>query len=570
MRSPGRSLFALLALAAAGAALAGCEPEEPADLLAPARVPARFTVVSPTTEPVIGPTDGVTVSFSATVDRRTVGSRSVRVLTADGTRFKRVHVSAKGEVLHVRPSDGHAFPAGERLVLRIEGPPSLRALRSADGDLLDGRHEIPFTVDAQVSLDLVGPALESVSPAPGAAVIAPGSHFTLHFSEPISHRPVRRGRGVALRVDGRSWDAVLRLSRDRRALVVRPAQPLPPNAEITLDLDAGILDSAGNPFVGDVRLEYRTRADSLHELTEDFEGADMADPGATNCRWAEPSWPGELVWGAGSLAVGDESLSGPRSALPLGTEVTFHVVYPADQLPPQGFASGLRLEFEGGETPGGVVSVHVRAGPTFLEQSDPTFAGNEQVSALATVARVEDGLDVEADADDDGGGVAEIPFDRPLMLQSGSGLLVEVDLVLAEGVRLSAVADPEGRALVLGHAARDGALPVARLLVTGGRAQARSLWYDSASWAPDWHSAVVEATGVAAGARLIVEFQTAPGDGQGRPDAAQADRWVQDLADALPLRFVRYRVRFEGAVAQDDLPRVDRIVLPYVTARRAR
>jgi hypothetical protein len=236
----------------------------------------------------------------------------------------------------------------------------------------------------------------------------------------------------------------------------------------------------------------------------------------------------------------------------------FQVVFPGDSSP-NGKASALRLILRDAVAGDFVSAAIVSAGPTSLVRTDPTFDSNVAASDLFPVVRIDQPLEVEAD--DDGVAVVEIPFDVLVAVRHGRSLLLDVELHVPPGVRLAGTDDTGGLALVedLGIAL----LPAVELLVSGVSPQARSGWYDSGVEHPGWRDAVVDAASPVGAPGFLVEFQTAAATPAGRPDADRSSDWSLSLINLPSLRFVRFRVEFEGLGGTGRAPRIDRIVLPF-------
>jgi hypothetical protein len=65
------------------------------------------------------------------------------------------------------------------------------------------------------------------------------------------------------------------------------------------------------------------------------------------------------------------------------------------------------------------------------------------------------------------------------------------------------------------------------------------------------------------GIRAQVDFQVAPAGPEGGPDVDGASSWDADLNELPSFRFVRFRTRFDGFPFDGELPRIDRIVMPF-------
>jgi hypothetical protein len=544
-------------LAASAAGLAACDPPPTRDLLVGPSVPSPFVVerFSPGRGAVAA--DGeLVVRATDDVDAKSVGPRSVRVSRLGG-RPIRVHSWVEGRELHVAPLPGREFPAEEKLRIRIEGAPSPRSVRSTSGEPLASPFDATFRVGPRLR-DLVGPSLVDSRPRDGDAAVPPGSNVELRFSERLARGSIVTGDAVSLRVDGAPVRARLALSGDGSMIVVHPASPLPPDRRVDVEVNGCLLDAAGNPLDGaSVRaLSFRTRASSENELTEDFVDSGKCDTRATSCGWDDPEEPGMLVGRSGAVLVGPDA---GEPTLDLGDAPTLHfqIVVPGSESP-NGLASALRVEFAAAPPGARLLAAVVEAGPTTLDAADPSFAANRAAARLATVARVVDALDV--DANDGGRAFVDVAFEAPLRLDAGHPVLLDVRLEFDPGVRVAAWRDVGSLALVEG---RSAIAPAASLLVTPASPQARSLWYDTGVTYPGWRPGSVFSVDADPGVNVVAEFQSAPADADGAADAARASPWDADLERLPAYRFVRFRLRFEGTPDNGAAPRVDRIVLPY-------
>src|SRR5262245_44274637 len=550
-----RAAAAAVAAAAFSLALAACDPPPAEDvLLGPAPL-EPFAVESLAVERAVGPASPVTIRFTREFDAATVGARSVRVTRVGTRRPLRVRAWGLGRELRVAPPPGRAFPAGATLVLHLDGAPSPRAIRSKEGEPLPHAFEAEFTVPL-TRADLVGPVLVDSLPKDGADDIAPGSAIELRFDEAVAARSLVSGDAVTLRVDGEAAPARLTRSGDGTMIVVHPATPLPPDRRVTLDLHTCLLDEAGNPLDGSSKssLGFHTRATLLLELSEDFVDDGRADARATSCAWDDPETPGMLLAKNGTVLVGAES-GEPSLELPATTVLHFQVLIPPGEVP-GGLASALRLEFAAAPEGAEVVSAVVDAGPSNLDQREPSFAANRAASELLQVARITEPTAIEPAADGSGRLWAELLFEEPLVLEPGRAVLVDVRVETRVPVRVAAYPDAGVHALVEGAS---GVTPAASLVVAPLVPQARSLWYDTGVAYPGWRSSIVTPT--VPGLRL--EFQSAPPAAGGGPDSSRASPWESDLSRLWAFRFVRFRVRFEVLDDGSAAPRIDRIVLPY-------
>jgi hypothetical protein len=550
-----RAAAAAVAAVAVSLALAACDPPPAEDvLLGPAPL-EPFAVESLAVDRAVGPASPVTIRFTREFDAATVGPRSVRVTRIGTRRPLRVRAWGIGRELRVAAPPGRAFPAGATLLLHLDGAPSPRGIRSKEGEPLAQAFEAEFTVPV-TRADLVGPVLVDSLPKDGADDVAPGSAIELRFDEPVAARSLASGDAVTLRVDGAPAPARLTRSGDGTMIVVHPATPLPPDRGVTLELHTCLLDDAGNPLDGRSKRElgFHTRATSLLELAEDFVDDGRSDARATSCAWDDPETPGMLLARNGTVLVGAES-GDPTLETPDASVLHFQLLIPPDEVP-GGLASALRVEFASVPEGAEVVSAVVEAGPTTLDQREPSFAANRDASELLQVARLDEPASIEPAAETGGRAWAEILFEEPLTLEPGQPVLLDVRIETNVPVRVAAHPDAGVHALVEGAS---GMSPAASLVVAPLVPQARSLWYDTGVAYPGWRSSIVTPT--VPGARL--EFQSAPPAPAGGPDALRASEWESDLARLPAFRFVRFRVRFELLGDGTAAPRIDRIVLPY-------
>jgi hypothetical protein len=449
---------------------------------------------------------------------------------------------------------------GGSVEVRVEGGSSPCALRAAGGEVLAERFVLVFRVAGQPGADLSGPVLVASRPAAGTPDAAPGASVELRFSEPV----VVGSDAVTLRVDGVARPAIVRASADRRRVVVRPEVPFAPGASVALDLHRCLTDDVGNPLAAGSPSEvtFRVRQSPLHEIEEEFASDEFLDRTATDCAWGEVGAPGVLVprCGATPLPAHDAE---PTTDLGDRDAVRFQVLVRGDEVR-GGVASGLRLRFAQATGDAPLLSAWVEGGPTQADVLAPSFQSNRDDAAVAVLAA--HGGDLAWEPAGVAGATVDVPFELPLFLVPGQSVLLDVTLTIAPGARLAAAPDRELRTLVRG-AGRERLAPSAALLVSGSAPAARSLWYDAGVDSPQWRPATIEWAGPDGRTGLAVaEFQAAPSDGAGHPVPELASPWEPDL-DRLPSwRFVRFRLRF-GDVPSDGAPAVERVVLPFETAR---
>ncbi len=553
-RLGGLLSLALLAPLALGT---GCEPTE-TKILPPLPPPVFEVAGTNLRGDVLPEGETLEIRFTRPLDTGSARPNAVRLRRESGRRVRRLRAWAEGDTLFIEPAPGRSFPRSGDLVLKLQGRPSPRGVRSAAGEPLARMDKIVFRIGPPRRVDLTGPRLVSSWPVDGARDVDTGRPLELHMSEPLARGSVRRGDAVALFVNAKRVAARLRLSADHTAVVVRPRRPLPAQATVELRVLGALLDRKGNP-AHDATVTFTTSPRRHRELVEEFVDVERADPAGTTSAWADPLSPGHLVAQPGRVvwrAVGD-GVDEQHADLGPQQTVRFQVLVPADDS--DGVtASALRLRLSGALDGGHVLRAEVLAGATDLTALDPTFDGNLEESGAITVAHVDRPLPVDGEF----GGEVEIPFDTPLRLAGRLGMLLDVTLETTPGVRIAAIEGGFGIARIEGRA-DDGLVPDIELLVTGGSPRALSTWFDSGVVRPTWGTAVVDAWAGAGAPGAHVEFQSAAAGPDGAPDLARSSEWQQRLEDLPALRFVRFRVRFDGLGAGDDPPSVDRIIIPY-------
>lgn len=547
---------ACLALLAA-LSLTACDPTGSATDLAKAAQSPAFELARHR----VAASGVITLRFTRALDAGSIGARSVTLFSAGEQIRCRLRIA--DDELRITPQTGRRRAGHDVLTVRLEGAPSPSAIRDQSGEPLPGRVEFEVTVRPGSAADLTPPELVESVPSDGALEVAPGAQIGLRFSEPLDRSAARSDRALRLLVDGAPVAFRQRLSVDRTTLIVRPRSPLPPGAVVNVVLTSFLVDVAGNPVRQDRGVQFHVAVSQLHEIVEDFASSDMADPGLTSCSWCGLSDPGYLVWASGRRVVGPIADEGEVFDLGDRSRVRFQLVVPPDDdLSTEAFASGLRLVFATGDVRSGIGTATVEAGVSELDAAGPSFEGNRAVSILRMVGSVPSHAPLDVRRGEDGLGVAEIHFPEPLAMPAGRSVLLDVELTLAPGVRLAGVPDEAGDALVDGSPG-PRLLPIAQLLVTGGAPQARSLWYDSGQDRPEWRRQAVTGPIEHPGIRSQIEFQVAPVGPDGAPDLDLASPWEPELDQLPPCRFVRFRARFEGFPFDGELPRIDRIVMPF-------
>lgn len=547
--------------------LPGCDPAGPASPF-PAvadAVELEFVGASGNGQVIVAG-EPLDLRFSAPIDPSTVGPRSVRVERSGSGRALAATIHCVGDVIRVLVDSTRGLRTGEMLRVVIEGAPSPRALRSAAGVELPERVVIDLRAEG-AAVDLVGPTLVASHPEDGTADATPGAAVELRFSEPLAR--TRAGDAVSLQVHGVSVPTTVRASADRRRLLVRPAAPLPPGAVVTVTVNAWVTDDAGNPFAGGGphSIRFRTKSTALSEIREEFVSDEMSDGASTIAGWGVAPEPDLLVGRAGfACAVTNDA----RYVGDFGERETlrFQVIVQPDEVCGT-IASALRVRFAA--IPAGLLlpltDAWIEGGTFRLDDLDPSFDGNRRFAALATLA--ESTTHATWDADDQGGGVCEIPFRSPLMLDGAAPVLLDVSLTLPKGARVAGRADPDHAALVEGGN-RDRLRPVAALVTSGGAPCARSLWYDTNCPSPRWQPARTVALSASEGRHACVEFQAAPAGSDGGADETAASPWSERLDLLPPWQFVRFRVRFDGLDAGSGPAALDSITMPFLSGGRAR
>ncbi|MCE9638086.1 MAG: Ig-like domain-containing protein [Planctomycetes bacterium] len=565
-------------LIGAGAVLGGCDPPPAREVLLGAEPAAPFRIETTNVRNgLLGPHDDLLVRFSCAIDPASVGPRSVVIETYAAESVRRRRISGASAVLE---GDTLRFPAtliasvigDDPAQVRMEGGASPCALRAADGETLAVREVVGFRRAVEGRTDMEGPTLLASRPADGATDVPPGAAIELRFSEPLAIGSALSGDGVSLRADGHEVAARLRLSADRRRMLVRPQTALAAGASVEVEVRRCLVDDAGNPPAtgSPMVVHFDVCPTSLHEIEESFSCDDYLDRTRTDCAWGEIEAPGLLVPRCGPVPMPALDVE-PTTDLGDRDEIRFQVRIRGDEAL-DGLASGLRLRFSQTTAAGPLRAVVVEGGPTIDDSLEPWFQGNRDRARLQVLATRHESLPWESDGAQ--GAVVDVPFEQPLALSAGQAVLLDVVLAVEPGARLAAAPDSDGRALVRGGP-RDRAVPSAVLLVSGASPVARSLWYDAGVASPRWRAAILEtaggvagatpdtSAGGAAGAMVVAEFQTAPADSAGNPDAAVASPWEGNLALVPSWRFVRFRLRFEGGSSDGRMAPVDRVLMPF-------
>lgn len=542
-----------LLLAVAALTGAACEPDSTADPRLEAATAATFSYVGEEAMSVDAG-DVVRLRFDATLDAKSVGPRSVRLLGRTGRSGDAVELRCVGEELWIATA---SLPPGEVTVVQVAGAPSPRALRSSDGSALESEVRVALDVREGSARDLSGPVLLKTHPAGGATDVRVGTTISLTFDEPLARGSVRAGDAVVLLVDGRPVRSRQRLSHGGSTLAVRSARPLPPGSRVEVRLTEALLDRAGNPVDAGSVLEFWTQSDALHELTEPFLTSEMLDPSATTSDWASRSNAGGLVAATRRLALGaSDGEPQERDAATVSGGARVQLLLPAVDLP-AGYASGLALRVRGLGVDDEVTVRSLRVGLTDLQRLERSFDANLRATQVQ-YAR-EEGVTTRAGSSVEDG-VVELPFELPVPTVGGMGLLVDVELELPAGVELETVAsvgdvslDDDGIA---------GRSPDVALYLTTGTPIARSRWYDSGFGRPDWREAQVEMA-VGDVGQVRFEYQAAPARADGAADALFASDWELSPADLPRYRFIRFRVRFEAFDDRGHPAVVERVSLPF-------
>lgn len=501
--------------------------------------------------------EDLVLRFTRPIDVRAFGPRSVVITSPRRRRLTGSAVRVTHDSLRIPGDRLRGLAPGEPLVLRVEGGASPCSLRATDGAPLGSRLVVSFRCSGVGTDDLTGPSLVASRPADGDEEVAPGAVIELRFDEPLGAAPL--DDAITVRESGRPLPARLRASADRRRVFIHPAWSPAPGSMVEVVVHRSLADATGNLLdrSSRARVRFRVRRDPVREVEEDFSSDEFLDPTVTDCAWGEQDAPGVLVPRCGTTPLPCLT-SEVTTDLGARDEIRFQILIHADETT-GGFGSSLRLRLTHVDD-GAVRSVRVEGGPIDDDHLDPWLQGNRDRARLELLADAEGPLDWEPAGP--GTAVVDIPFVQPLSLERGVPILLDVTVTPEPGVRLAAATDAAGRALVRG-AGRERLIPAVELRVAGAEPTARSTWYDSGDPAPLWRPASVEIADDVPGARVIAEFQTAPSDARGRPDVTLASAWDADLGLVPAGRFVRFRLRFDGAAADGRMPRVDRVVMPY-------
>jgi hypothetical protein len=513
--------------------------------------------------PATRPGSEVILRFTGALDPASARG-AVRV--EDGTRGPvAAEVAVRGRELVLRPRSGTSWRPGGKLLVRVSGLPSLRALRSASGDPLDRDVEVIVTVRSPRRTDRTAPVLLSSEPARGALGVDPAAPLHLRFSEAMDVR--------ALSIDSRGspWDPVrveaggealpyrAFLDRSRTGLTLLPLGGLPPETEVTVELGDRVRDASGNRLDRDSVRTVRFATGPAGPgglLVEAFEDGRRLDPLGTTVRWNHHSEPGVLSGVLESLVL-ETGAGGEERALLLDqTGGTLRVFVPASELGDEPrVLKALHLVAAPGSAGGEILAPRLRVAPV----------EGPAVGALGDVDPL-DAVDPEAWQEMAGetvrcnvrGGVYAIVFRHPLIHDGVSGLAVEFSWSGTRGsVILRATRDESPTVSISGPGpVRPGyrLAPVLRVGCVGARAVARSRWMDAGTASPSWLTPVPSPAPAGASVRL----QGAPAGPDGGPDLLRASDWTDDPAALEGMRWIRFRVVFGSPAA------LDRLDLPFV------
>jgi hypothetical protein len=392
----------------------------------------------------------------------------------------------------------------------------------------------------------------------------------LRFSEPMEARSLTLGSAgprrdpLRLAADGVPVPYRCFLDRTRHELTVMPTEPLPPGADVALELTTRVRDASGNPLdPASPRIVTFTTAaagpSGAGRIVEAFEDREGLDPLGTTVRWNDPAEPGVLSGVLEPVAL--------ESGVPSDTAVvldprggSFRILVPAAELGDEPrVLRALHLLAAPGPLPGEVLEPAVRlaAVPRGL-----TAVPSEAPAAWVPVT---EGLRGAAPRGADG--AILLPFRHPFVHDGSSALLVEFTWAgVAGNVILLAARAPEPRTLAWGSDPGPVSLrlsPTLRAEAMGERATARSRWLDAGVPLPSWQEP--RARPHPDPARTCVEFQGAPPAADGRgPDEARATRWSADPLVLEGSRWVRFRVHFEPAPQGEPAPHLDDLTIPFV------
>ncbi len=537
-----------------------------------AAAPARALRLLPPAEgglPPVLPDGEAVLRFSAPLDPAAArGAVRVEDEGRPGVPVP-VEVGAREGDLVLRPAGPGGWRPGASLLVRVAGLPSLRALRSAEGDPLREDAEARFAVRSSRRRDRVAPVLVGSDPAAGASGVDPASPVVLRFSEAMDPRTLSfESRGspweaARLEADGRPVPFRSFLDRARRELTLLPAGGLPPSSSVAVEIADRARDSTGNRLSpGSVhRVEFRTgpAGDGSGRLVEAFEDARALDPLGTTVRWNHPAEPGVLSGVLEPRAL-ETGLGAEERVLrldPLGGSLLFLVS--AEELGDEPrVLRTLHLALAPGAVSGEILEPRVRAAAAV------PFAWEEMGSGPGPWMDLAEGI--RGGPVRGPGGAIPLVFRHPCRHDGATALLFELSWKATAGeVFLRASRQEETRCLLRGAGPEAAALrvsPLVRFDAVGERAVARSLWLEAEASVPSWQEPVLLPPEGGGGAAVRLQGAPDGADGSG-PDPARATPWTEDPAALAGMRWIRFRVLF-GEPGPGEAPAaLDRIDLPH-------
>jgi hypothetical protein len=483
-----------------------------------------------------------------------------------------VEVRGREAILRAREAGG--WRPGAELSVAVSGMPSLRALRSSDGDVLAADAAARVRVRSPRRVDRLPPSLAGSEPTDGAEGVDPSVLVVLRFTEPMDVRSLTgesvgpRPLPLSLVSNGAEIPFRCFLDRTRTLLTVLPEGALPAGSPVAVELKDRVRDPAGNTLAAESprRVSFRTAevpapGPAAGRIVEAFEDRARMDILGTTVRWNDPAERGALTGVLETLllesgARGDSAMSlDPRGG-------SFRIHVPAAELGDEvRTLKGLHLLAAPGGLPGEVLEPRVRVAaapalPVAEALAAEGLAWQDATEGLrGAVPRASDGALV-------------LPFRHPFAYPGSGALLVEVTWKGVAGtVILKATRHAEPRCLlqeVVPEPAAVRTAPVLRFEAVGERLVARSIWIDSGAVAPSWLEPRVRPA--ADPARVRLQVQAAPPGPDGTaPDVARATPWTAEAPLLEGMRWIRFRVLFEpGTDPLAPSPAVDDLTLPFV------
>jgi hypothetical protein len=241
--------------------------------------------------------DPIVLTFNTNVDPTTVSSFTVRILDHQGQSPAGVYTVSTNTVTFT-PQYPPGLSVFTTYSVVVHAPPTSPVIMTSSGGPLTSLYTSTFSTGSNITPDVTGPTVLSVTPADNATSVSRDTNITITFSEPIDQSTIMAGFSLIDQSSPTTPLSGLRtLSKDQTVLYFdpEPGAPFPDylkaSNHYTVLITSSIRDMAGNPLMGAPwQSSFGTgttpSAASLRgPLTENFTDNTYEDAAQTTAEW---------------------------------------------------------------------------------------------------------------------------------------------------------------------------------------------------------------------------------------------------------------------------------------------